>query len=242
MPQWSDGKGKHPMPNLNKDDELMRWALEATAECPPLDQLVQASRPAQVESHLKECAHCKSELALYLEFEAAEVRPEEAADLRWVAAETAKNVKHAISPAPWWKLIFPPQVSMGIAALLVVVAGTMMTRSTREPVFPGEIPSVSTLRATSIQLLEPVEDINLAPSLFRWEKLTQATSYRVIVFEVDHVELWSGNSAPATLTVPDTLKKQLLPGKTVLWKVVAFDGQGKQIAESETKKFRVAVK
>ena len=107
--------------------------------------------------------------------------------------------------------------------------------------FPGEIPSVSTLRATSIQLIEPVEDIKLAPLLFRWEKLTQATTYQVLVFEVDHVELWSGNSATATLTLPDTLKKQLLPGKTVLWKVVALDGQGKQIAESETKKFRIAV-
>ena len=229
------------MPNHDREGELMRRALEATSECPPLDQLVQASRPAQIESHLHECAHCKSELALYLEFEAAEVRPEEAADLLWVAAETARSVQSAIAPAPWWKLIFSPQVSMGLAALLLVVAGTMMTRSTREPVFPGEIPSVSTLRATSIQLIEPVEDIKLAPLLFRWEKLTQATTYQVLVFEVDHVELWSGNSATATLTLPDTLKKQLLPGKTVLWKVVALDGQGKQIAESEMKKFRIAV-
>lgn len=232
------------MPTHDGDNELMRRALEVTADCPPFDELVHSTRPLQIEDHLKECAHCKSELALYLEFEAAEARPEEVADMRFVASKTAKSVQAAIAPAPWWKQIFAPQVSFGMVALLVVVAGTMLTRnaSTPEPTFPGEIPSVSTLRATSIQLIEPIEDINLTPSLFRWEKLTNSSAYRVIVFEVDHVELWSGTSTSAEMVIPESLKKQLLPGKTILWKVIAYDGQRKQISDSETRKFRVAVR
>ena len=142
----------------------MRRALEQTADCPALDELTSESRSLAIDAHLEGCAHCKNELALFTEFAMAEVRPQEAGDVGWVAAKTAEKVKAAISPAPWWKAIFAPQfikqASFGMAALLMIASGVFYaSRRSIEPAFPGETPTAATLRATSIQLIEPLEDI-----------------------------------------------------------------------------------
>ena len=225
----------------------MRRALEQTADCPVLDELTAASRSFAVEAHIKGCAHCQNELAMFSEFAAADIRPQEAADVRWVAAKTAEKVKAATSPAPWWKAIFAPlyikQASFSLAALLMVASGVFYaSRTSTEPAFPGETPTASTLRASSIQLTEPLEDINSAPSSFQWQELTNCSDYQVIVSEVDRMQIWSSRTTKSGMLIPESLKKQVLPGKTLLWKVIAYDAAGKQLAESETRKFRIVVK
>lgn len=225
----------------------MRRALEQTADCPVLDELTAESRSVVVEAHLKSCAHCQNELALFSEFSTADVRPQEAGDVSWVAAKTAERVKAALSPAPWWKTIFAPQfvkqASFGMAALLMVASGAFYaSRTSTEPAFPSETPTASTLRASSIQLIEPLEDINSTPSSFQWEEFTNCSDYQVIVSEVDRMQIWSSRTTKSGMPIPEQLKKQVRPGKTLLWKVIAYDAAGKQLAESETRKFRVAVK
>ena len=64
----------------------------------------------------------------------------------------------------------------------------------------------------------------------------------MIVSEVDRMQIWSSRTTKPGLVIPEQLKKQVLPGKTLLWKVIAYDAAGKQLAESETRKFRVTVK
>ena len=235
------------MSTSNWEREVMRRALEQTADCPALDELTSESRSLAIDAHLEGCAHCKNELALFTEFAMANVRPQEAGDVSWVAAKTAEKVKAATSPAPWWKAIFAPQfikqASFGMAALLMIASGVFYaSRTSTEPAFPGETPTASTLRATSIQLIEPLEDINSAPSSFVWQELTNCSDYQVIVSEVDRMQIWSSRTTKPGLMIPEQLKKQVLPGKTLLWKVIAYDAAGKQLAESETRKFRVTVK
>ena len=235
------------MSTSNWEREVMRRALEQTADCPALDDLTSEARSSEVEAHLKGCTHCQSELALFSEFSMADVKPQEAGDVSWVVAKTAERVREATSPAPWWKTIFAPQfikqASFGMAALLMITSGVFYaSRTSTEPAFPGETPTASTLRATSIQLIEPLEDINSAPSVFEWRELTNCSDYQVIVSEVDRMQIWSSRTTKSGMMIPEPLKKQVLPGKTLLWKVIAYDAAGKQLAESETRKFRVTVK
>ena len=225
----------------------MRRALEQTADCPVLDELTAEPRSSAVDAHVKGCGHCQNEMAMFSEFSLAEVKPEEAGDVQWVAAKTAAKVKAATSPAPWWKTIFAPQLikqaSFSLAALLMVASGVFyVSRTSTEPAFPGETPTASTLRANSIQLTEPLEDINSAPSSFQWQELTNCSDYQVIVSEVDRMQIWSSRTTKSGILIPEQLMKQVLPGKTLLWKVIAYDAAGRQLAESETRKFRVVVK
>src|SRR5205085_9271601 len=62
-----------------------------TPECPEIEVLLQPTRPANVEIHVRSCAHCLSELELWNEFEAAEPRAAEREDLAWIEGELARR-------------------------------------------------------------------------------------------------------------------------------------------------------
>ena len=56
-------------------------------ECPALETLLNAATDAAVKQHLESCAHCRTELAMFQEFEAATPRPEETADRQGVVTD-----------------------------------------------------------------------------------------------------------------------------------------------------------
>src|SRR3954447_18355304 len=73
----------------SNEDRLLRSALGPTPECPPVEAL--ESLDIKGRAHVEHCARCRNELAMLTEFQAAEVRPEEAASVAWIESELAKR-------------------------------------------------------------------------------------------------------------------------------------------------------
>src|SRR4051794_37317067 len=78
----------------SNEDRLLGAAGGPTPECPPLEAL--ESLDAKGRAHVEHCAWCRNELAMLTEFQAAEVRPEEAASVAWIESELARRA----APAP----------------------------------------------------------------------------------------------------------------------------------------------
>jgi hypothetical protein len=57
--------------------------------------------------------------------------------------------------------------------------------------------------------------------------------------EVDHAELWSAETRDATIALPAALRGRIVPGKPLLWEVVAKDAAGRAVAWSGKQRFRV---
>src|SRR3954465_1467142 len=77
------------------------------------------------------------------------------------------------------------------------------------------------------------------PRRGRWGPVAGAASSSVEVMEVDHAKVWKADVASATVALPDTVTARLVPGKPLLWRVLALDGAGKTIATSQAQRFRV---
>src|SRR5450432_2699708 len=90
---------------IRDQKELLREALGPASECPPLDVLASPHQNAEMKRHGEECPSCRAELALLHQFESAEARPGEVADLAWIASELARRSPvAATSPQPFARL------------------------------------------------------------------------------------------------------------------------------------------
>jgi hypothetical protein len=94
------------------------------------------------------------------------------------------------------------------------------------------------LRSSSIAILNPVGDLQEKPGEIRWEEAPNATRYQVRIMEVDRTELWTGETMGTRIEVPATVENLIVPFKTLLVQVGAFDATGAKIAESEPVRFR----
>ncbi len=88
----------------SNEDRLLRSAMGKTAQCPSLEAL--AAMDAKARAHAEQCAYCRNELAMLVEFQDAAPLPGEAADLAWIqselkrrsAATTAATRKEPLGP------------------------------------------------------------------------------------------------------------------------------------------------
>jgi hypothetical protein len=60
--------------------------------------------------------------------------------------------------------------------------------------------------------------------------------------EVDRTEVWSTESRQASVALPPSVRARIVPGKPLLWQVVAKDGSGKTVATSEIQRFRLRMR
>src|SRR5437016_2932829 len=100
----------------------LRKSFGPTPECPPLDALAGGTPDPAVQLHLESCAHCRAELTLFQEFERAQPRPEETADLAWVNAELSQRRSASkVSPIARFRawLTFP-RLSVAAVTLLMI--------------------------------------------------------------------------------------------------------------------------
>jgi hypothetical protein len=104
---------------------------------------------------------------------------------------------------------------------------------------PPSLTAPMAMRSAGITILSPAGDIDAAPDQLRWEPQTDAASYSVQVMEVDHAELWNAETRDAAVAIPQALRAQIVPGKPLLWEVVAKDEAGKAIAWSGERRFRI---
>ena len=95
------------------------------------------------------------------------------------------------------------------------------------------------LRSAGITPLSPAGDLDAQPNELRWAPRTDAASYSVQVMEVDFAELWNAETREASIALPPALRARIVPGKPLLWEVVAKDAAGRAVAWSGKQRFRL---
>lgn len=203
-----------------------------------LEAFLEGRLPA-AHAHIDTCPACEHELTSLREFLAAKESPAEERDLAWIQARLRTN-----SPAParrgwfaWLRSAPIPRFAFTCAAVLLVIAGGLQLRHMAGPSL-DDSRSV-TVRSAQIRLLGPSGDLQTAPSEFRWEPLPQSATYEVVLAEVDGATVWTGRTNQSKLNAPESIQQQMLPRKTMLWRVRALDEQGVVIAESSMERIRL---
>jgi Putative zinc-finger len=243
----------------SRERALLRKALLSSCACAtPLelgrlaDGLLAQSEAARLRDHVSTCSRCQTELMLLQDFENAAPRPDEEDAVGWISARLERRFSEArmgFSPVLPLHDAARPRRSVftalnvggfAVAAATLVAALLIGLRERRIPeLAQPSLAAPTVLRSAGIETFSPAEDLDAAPRELRWEPQTAAASYSVQVMEVDHAELWSAETRDARIAVPLALRARMVPGKPLLWEVVAKDAAGKVIAWSGKKRFRV---
>jgi hypothetical protein len=200
---------------------------------------------ARLRDHVSGCARCLTELTLLKEFEDAAPGPDEERAVRSISARLERQFSGTTSPArphlprrPWFA--GRNLGGFALAAATLVAALAIGLREGRAPELSAGSPAApAVLRSAAIATLSPAGDLDAPPSELRWEPTSAAASYSVQVMEVDNAELWSAQTRDPSIALPEALRARVVPGKPLLWEVVAKDGAGRPVAWSGKQRFRV---
>ena len=208
----------------------------------------EADRRRKREMHLKRCATCSTELDLLGSFLEGEPSPEERADVEWLTRRLSQirvgDEKTATAPASSWLDRFRDAFRTrswawaGAAAMAVLAIAVFV--QTRPPGLPGGLgggPPI--VRSGRLEIVEPTGDLAAPPESLRVEPWEGAVRYRFEVREVDRTLIWSAEAGQPQIDLPERVRGQAAPGRTLLWSAVALDGSGGDLAETQAVPFRV---
>jgi hypothetical protein len=230
-----------------REREELKEMLEATPECPTVEELLtRRNADASLDAHVYQCPRCKTELALFEAFEQP-ARAQDAAAVNWIAKRLDGMDWAAVDAVPtrepaaaWWRGWLKPRalasVSLAFAALLVITTTVQLSRR------PGANPDVrisetAPVRSQSIEVAEPLGLLREVPSVIRWRTVPGAAAYRIRLMEVDRTELWSATVNGASVSLPNTIQHKILPGKRLLFDVVAVNSNGSGVSSSGIRDF-----
>jgi hypothetical protein len=136
---------------------------------------------------------------------------------------------------PWWRMLLEDRVFLASAAVLVL--SVVMIYVTREwdPLTPA-IPE----DPHPIAIAEPAFEVDPASLRFRWAAVDEAKRYRIDVFDaaLESILLKPGLEEAVYRPDPEEIDR-LQTGVDYSWWVRAFDADGREVAASERKKFRL---
>lgn len=237
---------------IPSERELYRQALAPGKDCPPinnLDRLLEPNAPRDLALHVASCCYCRTELELLRVFQAA---PRSEAEAEAVQAITAKLQARlpqivpvpAAGSEPWWRRLFQaPWLSpaaMAMAGVLIAVAAGVEWRHSGAPeIHAPNPPEQAVLRSGTFHVMFPAGDIREVPREIRWQPVAGAAQYELRLLEVDRHELWKATASKPQADLPPQVQALIVPAKTLLWEVVALDGTGRKLAESEPARFRL---
>ncbi|HEY3444048.1 MAG TPA: hypothetical protein VGK29_25060 [Paludibaculum sp.] len=203
-----------------------------------LEALLEGRLP-EAQAHVDKCPVCEYELASLREFLAEKASATEQQDLAWIEARLRPAAQPVVRRK--WLSWFPsaplPRFAFTCAAALLVVAGSLQLRHMAGPSLEDN--HSVTVRSSQIRILAPSGDLDTAPVEFSWEAVPHAATYEVVLTEVDGTQLWSNRTTSSKLFTPVSIQQQMLPRKSLLWRVRALDGQGVVIAESSPERIRL---
>jgi hypothetical protein len=233
----------------SNEDRLLRSALGRTPECLSIEAL--AAMDANAREHVEHCAYCQNELAMLVEFQQAEPRPEEAAAVAWIQSELERRSATTPKARPaeglwdrissWLTRAFPSrgwQMIPVAAGLILIVAGGMYLRQGNDGLRPpagGE----PVWRSQSFAGVAPLGDVTAAPADLQWEAVPGAAKYLVRVMEVDRTEIWRAESSGTRIVLPVEIRGQMTAGRSFLWLVTARNGAGSIVAETSLQTFHI---
>jgi hypothetical protein len=226
--------------------EIWRDAVSGGPECISLDELQQMlanSSSKNVSRHVERCPHCQASLAMLKSFESAKPVGRQAASVAWIVArlrtEPSEPTSAATTPLPhragFSRL---PYWAGSLAAALIIGLGlSVLINRTDQPAPIVEPSGPQTMRSTAVHLIGPAGSVVQTPLKFQWNEVPGAASYSVQLMEVDGSSFWSGSTSQNALLVSPELKAAMRPGKPLLWKVVALDASGREVATSSRERF-----
>jgi hypothetical protein len=244
------------------EQELFRAALGPGKSCPPVEELARlidepsgAGLPPTLADHVQSCSYCRNELHLLQTFLSAETPEEDIEAVRFVTEQLrtrsaeifARPVVAPAQPTSWWSTLFalpwlrPSAFTM--AAVLIVVAIGFQLRFAGPPALrPLGGSGAEVLRSHTLDLLTPKGDLQQAPREIQWQPSPGAVKYEVRLLEVDRTEMWKTETAQTRVELPSPVQARIVPAKTILCEVAAFDAAGRKVAESELVRFRLLQK
>jgi hypothetical protein len=244
------------------DRQTLKSALAATPDCLSIEELGDLSvDEARKHKHVSACAHCQTELTMLREFESSTPLADEGAAVAWISShlerrlDEIKNPSRAVqrqlaeAAAPrtssWLARLFAfpnMRVLAPIAAVVAIaVGGFLFLQSPKEPELQanlGHEPAI--YRSQELQTVSPSGELLEAPKNLQWKPVPGATMYKFSITEVDHTEVWNGQTVDTLMTIPPSVLAKMRVGKPFLWKVSALDPQGAVLASSQAQRFVVA--
>jgi putative zinc finger protein len=236
--------------------EILTAALAPGAGCLSMEQLgryadgaLGADERAAAAAHIRGCLNCQAELALLQAVTSSSVRTEEADIVRDGVARLEQRATEIFgaggvetsSRRRWLGLGMPPVAA--VAAILLVVAGSLYIRIGKAPELPRKVTSGDEVtRSLAVAVRGPVGDQVEAPRRLEWLAVDRAVRYRVRLMEVDRREVWSAATSALGVDLPSSVRASLVPGRTLLWDVTAYDGADAAIAESGPQSFRLMLR
>jgi len=234
--------------------ELLNRTLRPGSDCLSIDQIgrfadgaLTGTEQATAAAHIDSCVTCASELALLHSFADTAVRPEERAIVDSAVTEIRRREKVTVgatqrdrSIVRFWEF-GRLRNAMSMAVVLLIAAASYYLLNPSSPRLPASVDSGGEVtRSLAVVVRGPVGDQVAVPERLEWQPVTGAVRYSVRVMEVDRRELWSASVTGTEVQIPDALRAQIVPAKTLLWQVTALDQTGRPIAESGVERFRLA--
>ena len=244
------------MPNTDSPEEqILRGALAPGDDCVPVEQVEKlaiggAIPPGPLAAHVGSCRYCQTQLQLLREFAAGPLPGAETEAVRLITARLRERSNEIYQAArqpvethePWWRAFWRvPWLSpaaLALAGILVVVAVGLQVKS-GPPGLRAPRPGEEVLRSNAITVIAPSGDTLQVPGEIRWQAAPNAARYEAQLLEVDGAELWKGDTAENRIELPAAVRARIVPFKTLLCQVSAFDASGHRVAQSGTVRFRL---
>jgi hypothetical protein len=248
------------------DAKVLKAALARTLACATLEELGRlcdgehaGGDDERVARHVAGCLRCRTELALLKQFDAAVSRADEEPTASWITARLERDVARMTGAAAAPTTTAGPQDAArgsarrralrAIAAGLAVAAAALLLMLNLRggevrppPLSPDVAAEPAVFRSNAVTLLGPADDLDEPATALRWEAVPGAASYSVRVMEVDRNEVWKTEARQPGVPLPLDVRARMVPGKPLLWHVIAKDAAGKIMATSQVQRFRLRVR
>jgi hypothetical protein len=240
------------------DRDTLKSAVASTPECLTPEQLESLLDGKHSNPHLAQCPHCQAELAMLKSFETGAPLPDEGAAVAWISSHLDRQLENIKNPSrgrftrpatqglepqgSWLAKMFGFEGMRWVlpvaAVAAVAIAGAVLLRSPKAPDLQANAGGQSPIyRSQEVQVLDPVGNVQQVPRQLRWQVFSGAVAYKVVVMEIDGSQLWAVETKDTSVDIPVSVRKQMLPGKPILWQVTALDPQSRVQASSQVQKF-----
>ena len=236
------------------EEHSLTNALRPGPECPSIERLGRYADGALTpeerrheESHIGTCANCQAELALLHAFARPAARDDEPEVVRWGVEQLRRRETELFdhsrlhgSSIRRWLSAGSLRPALALAIVLLAIVGGYYLTNPAVPRLPTDIgSSPETTRSLTVAVRAPIGDQTAVPDRLEWQPVSGAARYHVRLSEVDRREIWSGDTMDTAVDLPLDVRARIVPGKTLVWEVIAYSASNAPMAESNAERFRL---